>query len=287
MNKPKISVIIPTYQPKDYIWECLSSVSNQTFPYSDYEVLIILNGCKEPHYSKIRDWMQEHSFLNINLIQSDQGGVSHARNIGIDEVKGDYVAFIDDDDYISPTYLQELFDIASDGCMAVSNVKNFYDDTREETDFISVTRTVQKCLNMKKVSINDRRRFLNVVYQKLIHRDVIGNRRFDSRFKLGEDSLFMFLISDKIPRRIVCTSENAIYYRRIREGSACTTKRSRISNIRNIVNLTLEYSKIFFTAPLKYSFRLYCLLMLVMIKNLFASFRLFQNRTINNKPQHV
>ena len=106
----KVSVIIPTYKPQAYIWECLDSIKNQTFPKEDFEVILVLNGCNEPYYSQIKEYIDNNLVdYNVNFIQTDQGGVSNARNIALDAAKGEYVTFIDDDDYISPKYLEELY----------------------------------------------------------------------------------------------------------------------------------------------------------------------------------
>ena len=55
----KISVIIPTYKPKEYIWECLDSLKSQTFDKKEFEIILILNGCKEPYYSEIDKYIME------------------------------------------------------------------------------------------------------------------------------------------------------------------------------------------------------------------------------------
>mgnify|MGYP003280287308 FL=1 len=109
----KISVIVPTYKPQAYLWECLDSIYNQTFPKLDYELVLVLNGCCEPYNAQIKEWLLRHSDLQVQYFQTDEGGVSNARNIALDNAKGDYVTFIDDDDLISPAYLEELYDKAT------------------------------------------------------------------------------------------------------------------------------------------------------------------------------
>ena len=109
----KISVIVPTYKPQAYLWECLDSIYNQTFPKQDYEIILVLNGCCEPYNKQIKEWLSKHSDLQVQYSQTDEGGVSNARNIALDNVKGEYVTFIDDDDLISPEYLKGLYDKAA------------------------------------------------------------------------------------------------------------------------------------------------------------------------------
>lgn len=109
----KVSVIIPTYKPQKYLWDCLCSMNEQTMRKEDFEVILVLNGCNQPYYSQILDWKAAHKDLNLNVIQTDQGGVSNARNIALDTAKGEYITFVDDDDYFSTTCLQEMLDIAT------------------------------------------------------------------------------------------------------------------------------------------------------------------------------
>ena len=109
----KISVIIPTYAPKDYIWECLDSFENQTLPKEEFEVILVLNGEKEPYESLIRKKLTTYSF-NSTLLYSTPNGVSRARNLGMEKAQGTYICFIDDDDWVSDNFLEELLSKACD-----------------------------------------------------------------------------------------------------------------------------------------------------------------------------
>ena len=98
-----ISVIIPTYKPQDYFWECLDSLAAQTLEPERFEVTVVLNGCNEPYKSLIQEHISSGmQHLNVRLVQTDTPGVSNARNMGIDMANGTYLTFIDDDDYVSP-----------------------------------------------------------------------------------------------------------------------------------------------------------------------------------------
>ena len=100
------------------------------------------------------------------------------------------------------------------------------------------------------------RKYFSGPCMKLIPMSFIHDRRFDVRFKNGEDTLYMYLISDKI-RQISCTSKNAIYYRRIRGSSANTRRRTFSNRLKNSLNLIKEYSRIYISSPMNYNFRLY------------------------------
>lgn len=252
----KITVIVPTYKPQAYLWECLDSIYNQTLPKSDYELVLVLNGCNEPYNVQINEWLTKHSKLQVQYFQIDEGGVSNARNIALDNARGEYVTFIDDDDYISCTFLKELLENSSESCVTISNTVAFDDFTKEKQKGYIVAKDFDKCLEKYAISLVDARRFFAGPVRKLIHRNIIGHRRFDIRFKNGEDTLFMFLVSDKI-KQISCTSKKAIYYRRIRENSANMHKRSLLNRLSNSLNLIREYSFIYVLSPKKYDLKLY------------------------------
>ena len=124
----KISVIIPSYKPQSYILECLDSICGQTFPKSDFEVILVLNGCKEPYDGQLREYISNHPEVQWNFIQTDEGGVSNARNLGLDAAKGEYITFVDDDDYVSGVYLEELYNKAERNTISASNTVAYSTD---------------------------------------------------------------------------------------------------------------------------------------------------------------
>lgn len=248
----KISIIIPSFKPKEYLEECIKAISNQTINRNLLEVLIVLNGCKEPWLSTIETWIENFSDLNINLLQTDTPGVSNARNIGLDVARGEYVTFIDDDDYISPDYLKDLIDVSSSDCVGLSDSIYFEDESRVLDKYNIHHREFLKLHNTENPSLFSARRFFNGPVMKLIHRSIIGDRRFDIRFKNGEDSLFMALISNRI-KKLRFASEGAVYYRRIRNNSATTKNRALYRKILNGFNLIIQYIKYWIKEPTKYS----------------------------------
>lgn len=248
----KISIIIPTYKPGTYVWECLDSLKRQTFDNSAFEILIILNGCNEPYYSRLKKYTgDELAAFHVDLIQTDRKGVSNARNVGLDRAKGDYIAFLDDDDYISPTYLQELYAIARTGVMPVSNILAFNEGDEGFVDYY-ISRLFRKIQSREFCSIMDVRSYLSIPVAKLLAAKDIGDRRFDTSFRNGEDSLFMLSISDRI-KRVRPTSDKAVYYRRYRDNSAVTRKKTKAEIRKNKLRLARAFLPYLFQ-PFKYNF---------------------------------
>ena len=253
----KISVIIPTYKPKDYLWDCLSSLVKQTFPKEDFEVVLVLNGCSEPWLANITNYISCNMHgMNINFIHTLQGGVSNARNIAIDAVKGEYITFIDDDDFVSPTFLEELYSKARPDTISLCYAYEFNDGNLSIQLKSRITSEFETRYPYGRQHYTSTRKIFSGPCMKLIHRGIISKHRYDVRFKNGEDSLYMFLISKHV-KYVEYTSSNAIYYRRFRENSAVTTSRSRRSIISNGLNLIKCYSRIYWSEPFKYSFIFY------------------------------
>lgn len=255
MEDIKISVIIPSYKPKEYLWQCIDSMITQTINKEFFEVIIVLNGCCEPWKSEIENYIkQKAGRLDIKFLQTDTPGVSNARNIGLDVMRGEYVAFVDDDDFVSPCYLEELLKIATPETIPLCYPLSFVDG--ENIFFKYYITNEYKEDQYGTCHFTKAKKYFSGPVYKLIHRDVIGDRRFDKRIKNGEDSLFMFLISDKM-KNVSFTSTNAIYYRRIRDGSAMKKKRSLTNVFFNIIRLMFFYSIIYWRHPFKYSFSFY------------------------------
>lgn len=253
----KISVIIPTYRPQNYLNECLESLQWQTFDKEWFEVLIVLNGEKEPYYSEIQDILRVFSF-HCELLYAPTAGVSNARNLGLDHARGEYICFIDDDDYVSSTYLEGLYRsvVGHRAIIAVSNVATFFhrDDKVFGKDYISLA--FERFSKKPSESLFKKRKFLSSSCCKLIPAQIIKVRRFNPKYRLGEDSLFMFEISDRI-QNIVLSQEDVLYYRRLRSGSASRSAYSIIFKLTAKMRLIMSYIRIWILHITRYNIWLF------------------------------
>ena len=254
----KISVIIPTYRPRSYLWECLESLKMQTFPKDDFEIILVLNGCNEPYHSQIEGYLSLNMSDNIvNFIHLNQGGVSNARNVALNCARGEYIAFVDDDDFISPSYLEELYAKAAPDTISLCYPYAFKDGENNIQLEYEITNAYDKCNHLQNPTLSSVvRKFFSGPCMKLIPKDFISDRRFDVNFENGEDSLFMFLISDRI-NKLSFTSDKAIYYRRFRKNSATTRPRGRMLVIGTEFRRIYEYTRIYLTSPMSYSLKFY------------------------------
>lgn len=256
MGKVDISVIIPTYKPKNYIWECLNSLASQSFNKNSFEVIIILNGCKEPWKEQIETFITDKlSELNVILLQTDIPGVSNARNLGLDAAKGEYVAFIDDDDYVSPNYLSGLYSKVGDKTISLAYPYAFEDGAVRKLPY-RMTEEYNNLAGRSDLPFYKARRYFSGPCMKLIPRRCIGENRFDSRLANGEDTLFMFSISNKIIY-VDFAGTDCIYYRRFRSESATTSNRKFMKRLKSNAIQLLEYTRLYLTHPRDYNFNFY------------------------------
>lgn len=181
---PTISVIVPVYKtPKIKMMKCIHSILNQT--YQDFELLLIDDGNPSDYFSSIVSVMNISEDSRIRIISRENQGVSAARNMGIDLSQGKYISFIDSDDYIEHTFLEELLQGIERSDLAIcgvggtwQNVHNLWYDRR---------------VFFSKPTFFNGLQYINYPVNKLFKRSIIQDNhiRFDRNVKLGEDALFV------------------------------------------------------------------------------------------------
>ena len=243
----KVSVLIPTYRPKDYLLKCLESLDKQVLDKSHFRVYIGLNGEQFPFENFVLDVLSEFSF-DYEYFYICEAGVSNARNFLINRSGEDYIVFIDDDDLVSPTYLKELLEVSTQEILGISNIYNFESDlSLLKNNYIGLSFNEIKQFEKSKYKA---RKYFSSPCAKMIHRDMIGGYRFDPKVAKGEDSLFMALISPNI-KALNKTSINACYYVYERPGSTTRTKNKKMVEIETLNYLFLQYLKLFFNPKYK------------------------------------
>ena len=127
---PKFSIIVPVYNVEEYIDDCLKSIKNQSF--KDYEVIVVNDGTKDNSMDIVKKY-------DVEIINQENGGLSAARNTGVKKAKGDYLIFLDSDDYIEKDLLKKLNDSLEDNPDIVRfQIKEVYQDKKikyEEESF--------------------------------------------------------------------------------------------------------------------------------------------------------
>ncbi len=236
----KISVIVPTYAPKDYLWECLDSLENQTLPKAAFEVIIVLNGERQPYEDMIVSKMSQYSFRYL-LLYSCPKGVSNARNLALENAKGEYIGFIDDDDWVSPNYLESLLANACNDCIVVANVKVIDEKTKTETDRNYIGKAFANYQQAKGTNQFANRSFFSTSWCKLIPAKIAKSQQFNANIKRGEDSVYMFGLAWQI-KRIKVTKPSCIYYVRRRQNSAGTRSINFSTKLFEFISQSTKYT---------------------------------------------
>lgn len=213
MNKVHISVIVPIYKVEKYLPKCIDSILAQTN--KNFELLLINDGSPDDCAKICDEYATKDS--RIRVFHKENGGVSSARNLGLDNAVGDWVSFVDPDDWVSADY----FEVPQDFINVDVIQKTFY--TIQELDGQIRTRSIinkndiYQAVNSAAIYyINHRRN--GALWDKLISRRVIGDRRFDANMAIGEDTFFFMSILNNV--RAYAQSSAGAYNYLIRSDSA-------------------------------------------------------------------
>ena len=112
----KISVIIPIYNVEPYIVRCAESVFRQDLSESEYEVIFVNDGSKDRSMEMLQNFLDTCGKQNFKVVNKKNGGLSSARNVGIEHANGDYLWFVDSDDWIEPNCLGTIQNRIKETC---------------------------------------------------------------------------------------------------------------------------------------------------------------------------
>jgi glycosyltransferase involved in cell wall biosynthesis len=213
-----ISVIIPVYNTAEYLPRCLDSILNNT--HQNLEVICINDGSKDNSLEVLRGYAARDS--RVRIIDQENAGVSTARNHGLDAATGEYIAFVDSDDWVHCRYFEVLLrcmhesgaDIQICGEIVLSAQKADENLPAELPENINL-RGSQTLENSRNVCM------------RLYRRSVIGNTRFFTQMRIAEDSLFNLELYVKNPEACVARAAVSMYYYFTRPGSAMHTFQTR------------------------------------------------------------
>lgn len=204
-----ISIIVPVYKVEKYIDKCVNSILNQTF--RNFELILVDDGSPDncpqicDKYAKIDS--------RIKVIHKKNGGLSDARNVGISNAKGNYVTFIDSDDYVSPFYLSTLWSLIEkyEADIAVGGIYTFYEGDN-----------IKDKSNSKEYCFTGKEALENMFYQKtmdtsacaiLLPIDIARQNSFP-KGKYHEDEFTTYKYYDKVKRVAVTTRKLYFYLQR-------------------------------------------------------------------------
>lgn len=184
-KKPKISVIVPVYNVEKYLHKCVDSILKQTL--SDIELILVDDGSPDGSGAICDEYAQKDS--RVKVIHKPNGGVSSARNAGIEVARGEWLCFVDSDDYIDETYLEDFGVYKGDADMYMQGYKRLYKGQ------IVATTSFERFKSNKFDEIlaySETNHIINSPCFKLYKNELVKSNklRFDTNTSYGEDHLF-------------------------------------------------------------------------------------------------
>lgn len=216
-KSPKISIIVPVYKVEEYLSKCIESIILQT--YINWELVLVDDGSPDRSGQICDEYAEKDT--RIRVFHKDNAGVSSARNFGLDSAKGEFVMFVDSDDWISTDCLQVCVDeIEKDKLDAL------------QFGFISVTDGLEKsCVKTSTIPLSGEKYIQNNSFNVcagggIYKREIIEEQklRFPEELKLAEDQIFVLSFFKNA--RCIKYLDQGLYYYLQREDSAVHTPRS-------------------------------------------------------------
>lgn len=226
-----ISVIIPVYNTADYIERCLDSIINQS--YKLLEIICINDGSTDSSLTILKQYSKRDS--RIKVVSKKQGGVSSARNEGLRIASGDYIAFIDSDDWIHNKYFEYLIDaVEKDGDIAIcryKKVNDFSDDVVVNTSCIKTEIT-----NIEEAVADDYVK--SQIWGRIYKKAIIDQITFSTGINIGEDTEFN--LKSMLKAKKIVLIESPLYYYFVRNNSLVHTTKHK--EIMLLAPLYIEYA---------------------------------------------
>jgi len=217
MKSIAISVIAPAYNVEKYILECLSSLKEQTF--DSYEIIVVNDGSTDRTLEVINDFVKANESLNIVVITQPNAGLSAARNTGIAAARGEYLLFVDSDDWIEgASSLREFYDLAKSGNadMVICDFESVYE---KRSVFINGMDTASGVIVSGEEVL--RKMLVGTVpisaCNKLVRHALIKKVAFNFPVGMWYEDVSMYRLM--LPDIVVVRLEGARYKYRQREGS--------------------------------------------------------------------
>ena len=215
---PKVSILVPVYNASRWLRECLDSIVGQT--YTNLQVVLLDDGSTDNSLAICREYADKYPFVEV--YHQKNRGVAAARNALLDRVKGEYVLFVDADDWIERDAVSTIVDVLvrskSDIVVFESTTHNEYGamssnavrpNDKEEFKLWNKTQTIQAYLCH--ISLR------GMLWNKMIKRELFEGKRFDANIGYGEDAAIVWSILQDVD--LICLVDKPLYNYRVWSSS--------------------------------------------------------------------
>ena len=218
-----ISVIVPVYNGEKLLPKCMERLLGQT--YEALEIILVDDGSRDGSGALCDSYAAGDP--RVRVLHQENQGVSRARNAGLDAAGGEYVAFVDADDYVEWDYLERLHrNLVENGADMASC--DYREVIRAEVQasripFVAECRMITHKADFFEDMVTAREAYWSTITAKLFRRELIGDTRFSAPFRYGEDHVFLFDLFSKAPKVHQDTYQGYYY---VRNESSATLSRN-------------------------------------------------------------
>ncbi|SEQ23318.1 glycosyltransferase family 2 protein [Butyrivibrio sp. TB] len=232
-----ISIIVAVYNVEQYLAECIDSILAQT--YTNYELILVDDGSTDRSGEMCDEYSKKDS--RIIVIHQKNGGISNVRNNGIRKSKGEYICFIDADDFVSPMYLQSLYETAiqNDANIVACEFYNFidYDSISEELKKCSCETKLITEKDMEDEDFSAKNTVKLVVPSNKLYKRWLFDKIQYPEGKIHEDAYIYHRLLHEV-KKIVFLSD-VLYFYRIRKGSI-THKKFNVKELEDSMGAVID-----------------------------------------------
>ena len=205
-TEPLVSVILPVYNVQKYLGKCLDSVLNNS--YKNLEIICVNDGSKDKCAEILEHYKEKDS--RIKIITQENQGVSVARNEGLQAAKGEFIAFMDSDDYIHPRFFKSMM-----ACMLEKNADLVVCNALRVNEDTPVSEEKYTQIHYKR--INGNRFFKNyyarhMVWARIYRKEDLRGRQFSTEVHMSEDTFFNLEVVLSIRNPVVYETKTPLYY---------------------------------------------------------------------------
>ena len=227
---PKVSIIVPVYNVEKYIEKCLNSLVKQTM--EDIEIIIVNDGSKDNSINVINKFIKRYP-EKIQYLEKENGGLSDARNYGLPYAKGEYIAFLDSDDYVEEDMYEKMYKLAKKENSDMVECDFIWEYPNKQKEDIGQIYTNKKQM-LEKVRV--------VAWNKLIKTNIVIENKitFPKGYRY-EDVEFTYKLVPYL-NKVSFLKKPCVHYVQ-RENSISNLQNERTKEIFNVLDHVLDFYK--------------------------------------------
>lgn len=243
-----VSIIVPVYNAIRYVNKCVDSILDQT--YRNLEIILVDDGSTDGSSVICDEYAKKDE--RVIIIHKENGGVSSARNIGMDKARGEFLAFVDSDDYLHPQFCELM--ITGIGQSDIEECQFYTVLNEEQMDYNRIESCTINRIPAKERKLSLLRNGGGRVWGCLFKTEIIKKLRFDVGFRYAEDTLFSYDALN-LANEVVLIQETLYYYHKHDQSAMSKIDKDGINDIVKAEKLLYEREKELVSATSSYNER--------------------------------